>query len=64
MDFELNINNYLDSDLFCFFHCYLISQIFLSFYQLHMSFTGSVLCLHEMEAHIKQLKLHWKEKTP
>lgn len=62
MDFELEINNYLNSDLFCFLHCYLISQIFTSFYQLHMSLTGSVLCLHEMEAHIKATKTALKGK--
>lgn len=63
MDFELEINNYLNSDLFCFLHCYLISQIFTSFYQLHMSLTGSVLCLHEMEAHIKATKTALKGKN-
>lgn len=51
MDFELKINNYLDSDLSSLFSSVLSNQSRLySFYLLYVSFTGGVTCLHEMEA--------------
>lgn len=51
MDFELKINNYLDSDLSSLFSSVLPNQSRpYSFYLLYVSFTGGVTCLHEMEA--------------